>query len=364
MVSKAEYFTQEQGEQVAPVPPLTNRGVSTPRKVQFQGLDYLRLSVWCNPDWLMYLVEGAVVEKHAIPDFDRWKDAGAAKRIKVRYECGIDGLEVHDHGDYVGLQIKGETCRVLGQECLLYLIDMVASTGVRWHATRCDFAWDHVPWTCKQFHQRLKAGQVRSRANIKPWPVGDLDVPGSTVYTYKQEEGKSRPERWAYTYDKRGPVRFEIRSYGDYAKQIGRALVGMDFEDMRDFALSYTRGYMDMVTGSNPRMERRKLWRPWKQFIDDARVFRPAVGAVQHVRDKRGVEFLGLYDGLIQRDAKRLQEAIEAYGADWLLRRIALHASGRVDQADVERLRLIQGSAWRLGICGVPEPERGPEPPI
>ena len=336
---------------LAPVPPPTNRGVLRPSGVHAKGLDYLRLTSFTSADSVRYVVETVAVERFGIETFGEWEDQGQAGRILERWTCGVPTLQVEQCGDYVGLLAKGQACTVLGTPCLLAILQAVDALG-RWQATRLDFAWDGVPWTVREFYDRLLAGDVRTRAAISPSEMNILTPGNSTAYTHDKPSQKG-VERYALCYDMRGPVRLETRLLGRHAKAIGFRLLGVDSTEAVQMGLEATRGLMDLLDPeSDARAARRPLWAPWAEFVGQAG--RWTADAQEQARERQGLELVGLFDGACQRASRRLCEAAEAFGWDWVMARLKYHGQDRVDPGQVERLKAIRFAAATAHVADVP----------
>lgn len=352
----------QDGLGLASATPLTNRGSLTPKSrftasktpIVFKGFDYLRLTVWTDAENLRYLVENAVFERYCPEVSGTWSDQGPGRRIAERWTCAIKGLEVQQADGYAALLVKGAGCTALGLEALRAAL--WALQGLRWQATRLDLAWDGVPMTCREIFDHLKAGHVSTRSKLDPFPVGDLDAEpvggkGATVYTHEKPE-KRGIRRYARFYNMRGPVRCELVLRDESAAQLVRRMMLGNLDAVPGVALEALRGFIDLVQPGDGRVDRRPLLPAWAEFVGDAEHWRPRFE--QERRDTEGLKILGLYELTMQRAARRLCELLDAYGPEYLLRRIEHHGRENVDPVAVDQLNAIRSAASNRGIAGVP----------
>jgi Putative phage replication protein RstA len=162
----------------------------------------------------------------------------------------------------VCVEVPGAACEFLGAEKLRAIAGLLK-------LTRVDFAWDGVPFTVGEMRSWVEARQMRTRLSKatahealgprRPGRDGDSVTLGS-------REGSAQ----LCVYDRRGPVRAELRLYGDRAAHAGSVLALPVSEWSRAF-LGLLRGVVDFVDRSQAvRGEDCPLLPSWAQFVAGA----------------------------------------------------------------------------------------------
>lgn len=161
----------------------------------------------------------------------------------------------------VCVEVPGAACEFLGAEKLAAIAGLLK-------LTRVDFAWDGVPFTVADTRSWVEARHMRTRLSKavayealgprRPGRDGDSVTLGS------------RESAQLCVYDRRGPVRAELRLYGDRAAHAGSVLALPVSEWSRAF-LGLLRGVVDFVDRSEAvRGEDCPLLPSWAQFVSGA----------------------------------------------------------------------------------------------
>lgn len=159
----------------------------------------------------------------------------------------------------VCVNVPGEACDSLGAGKLRRLASVLK-------LTRVDFAWDGAPFTVSDVREWVEERQMRSRARggreIRPLLEA---VGGRTV------DLGSRNSTWQLVvYDRRGPVRVEMRLRGVRAAQASELLAG-DPSGWSGSFLGVLRGLVDFVDRSGDvRGDRAPLLASWERFVQGA----------------------------------------------------------------------------------------------
>lgn len=150
--------------------------------------------------------------------------------------------------------------------------DWLGALGVQRVASICkpthvDFAWDDVPFSVAEFGEALEVGNVRTRARVAErfGPIWTGRGRGNTVRL-----GTNGASWMLRVYDRRGPVRAELRLMGDRAAAMYDVLMGDPGEWSRAF-LGTLRGLVELVDRSqSTRADRAPLLPSWERFVDGA----------------------------------------------------------------------------------------------
>jgi len=342
------------GSSVAPVYPLTNRGTLRPQKAVFKGFDYLRITRWDNALCLMDELDSGVLEKYAPEAVRTWRSIGPGRRAAEVFVCDIPGLTVEvapdaDDSWQAGVLFKGKACTALGNPAILEYVSMLDALGVRWQASRVDLAWDGFPLSPKAVFDHLEAGNVRTRAKFNP--DFQTNKTGDTCYTHLDPE-LNGVERYCIFYNMRGPTRCELRMKRRYAKPFMHSIVGITEDELQGRAMSALVGFMELVRPGSERVARRPLLAAWKRFTENVEPWRPDMRV--QVIEREGLELLGTYEQSVQRCAKAMSELVEAFGPEYVIKRIEHYGHERVRLDRVEKLKAIRSAAASKGIAAVP----------
>lgn len=159
----------------------------------------------------------------------------------------------------VCVNVPGESCDSLGASALRRLASVLK-------LTRVDFAWDGPGFTVSDVRGWVESRQMRTRARggreIRPLLEG---VGGQTV------DLGSRNSSWQLVvYDRRGPVRVEMRLRGVRAAQASD-LLAQDPSRWSGSFLAVLRGLVDFVDRSGDvRGDRAPLLPSWERFVRGA----------------------------------------------------------------------------------------------
>lgn len=190
---------------------------------------------------------------------------GEKWRYGVRY-VSAEGIEVMadplgDGMPAVCVNVPGSGCEWLGAEGVQKLASICKPTHV-------DFAWTGAPFTVQDVDAWLTEGQVHTRARVaeRHGPVW-TGVPGHGNTVTLGTKGSSWMLR---VYDRRGPVRAELRLMGERAEAVYGLLMADPTEWSGGF-LSVLRGLVDFVHRSpGQRGDRSALLPSWEAFVRGA----------------------------------------------------------------------------------------------
>ena len=161
----------------------------------------------------------------------------------------------------VCVEVPGAACEFLGA-------GKVRAIGALLELTRVDFAWDGAPFAVSDVRGWVEGRQMRSRLSRatahdhlgpkRPGKDGDTVTLGS------------RESAQLCVYDRRGPVRAELRLYGPRAALAGPVLA-LPVAEWSGAFLGLLRGVVDFVERSEAvRAEDCSLMGLWSQFVGAA----------------------------------------------------------------------------------------------
>lgn len=186
---------------------------------------------------------------------DGWKWA-----YRKRYRT-VEGIEVltepnaPDTMPPVCVNVPGAGCEFLGAQALQHLARILKPT-------RVDFAWDGVPFSVEQATSWVEAGQTRTRIRSAS-RHGTIMGDGGSSLTL----GSRTSTAEIVVYDRRGPVRLELRLRGERAE----AAYGLLNADISSWSVEFCgilRGLIDFVDRSGTsRADRAPLLPSWEQFV-------------------------------------------------------------------------------------------------
>lgn len=189
---------------------------------------------------------------------DGWK-WGYQKRYRT-----IEGVEVMtdphqpDQMPPVCVNVPGAACDWLGAERIQQLASITKPT-------RVDFAWDDCPFTVQEFGGWIEAGNMRTRFRKATSHTPLLGNDGNTATL-----GTASSTGQVVVYDRRGPVRLEMRLRGERAEHAYEMLMLPPPQWSGSF-LEVLRGLVDFVDRSGAtRADRAPLLPSWKAFLDGA----------------------------------------------------------------------------------------------
>jgi DNA relaxase NicK len=185
---------------------------------------------------------------------------------RSRYRS-VEGLTVlcdpHDPESMpaVCVEVPGAACEFLGAA-------KVQAIGALLELTRVDFAWDGAPFAVADVRGWVEGRQMRSRLSRatahdhlgpkRPGKDGDTVTLGS------------RESAQLCVYDRRGPVRAELRLYGPRAALAGSVLA-LPVEQWSEAFAGLLRGVVDFVERSEAvRAEDCPLVELWSRFVGAA----------------------------------------------------------------------------------------------
>lgn len=315
---------------------------------------WLEVTVWGEADQVRDALTHGVLDRHDVAAFPGvWLEHGPGSRVKGR-RSAFEGFDVLDYdAEFCGVRVKGEGCDLLGHAALA---DVLSSLhGWRWRVSRLDVAWDGFGMHPAGVHRLVKRGHVRTRSKFDPWFI--RHETGCTSYSH-QTPMKRGVERWFRVYDRRGDVRFEWVLRGEHAAKLGLELAGLPVERWNHKALEALRGWVDFldVDQTDATITRQKLHPAWAELVGSAGKWRPDLDTVE-ARERHGLEIIGLLDGRLKTVAPLLLAGVDAYGCEWVCKRLEYWGRGAVDESLVAALKGVQRKASVEYVAMVPEPE-------
>lgn len=343
-------------DRVQAQPPLTNRGVLRPDPRVCGGVDWLALTVWAAPEDVQEMLERGVLDQYGYGDDpegpgEGWVDLPAGGRVvRVREAGGLQVVEFCEEvtrGDvFCQVQVRGSACERIGNDGVQRVLrDLSMIARVR--ASRVDVMAHTEAFTPRTMRDAAGAGSFNSRA-LKPdhrifveSPEGDTCYLG---YVSKPKGGmKAKGDRCLRAYDRRGPTRIELQLRKDYAAGAAEVLAAEPVASWPTLIRGMIRHYVDFVDrDADPRPTRCPLLPWWSSFVEQAEKI-----GVRRTETPFESTAIGKVDGTLQRHARWLYAAFEAYGDTWILSRIRKHGKAKQDleHADrVQRLRAYLGS--------------------
>lgn len=206
---------------------------------------------------------------------------------KYLYRCGVrsvEGLTVlwGPHNEMtmpaVCVEVPGAACEFLGAEKLAAIAEILT-------LTRVDFAWDGVPFEVSDVRSWVERRDMRSR-------LSKATAHETLGRRRAGRDGDSvtlgtRGAAQLCVYDRRGPVRAELRLYGARAAKAGE-LMARPVQAWSQAFLGLLRGLVDFVDRSYAvRAEDCPLKAKWEAFVGGAgRVVVKLAGAVAPSRER------------------------------------------------------------------------------
>lgn len=346
-------------------PPSTNRGVLRPDDRECGGIDYLKLTVWAEPEEVRQVLAGGVLDRYgwSVDPFDQthdWTDKAIGGRAARITDSGclsvIEYLEEVTRKElFCSVEIKGAGCAHLGNAGILQLVtDLRARFRVR--ASRLDVMAHTEHFDPATAYQTIKAGNYNSRTDLGTKYAYTTSPEGDTLYLgveSKKHGGMNRPgDRMIRIYDRRGPTRVELQLVKGYAHGGERELFETPLQDWPATIRGMMRHFCDFVDrDSDPRVTRCTSLPWWAAFVEGSEKI-----SVRPPDDPWNGTIIGRVDGILQRFCGILYAAIVAFGADWVIQRIERHARLRRQKVDdhddlVGELLRYKGTGW-AGIPG------------
>lgn len=348
-------------------PPSTNRGVLRPDDRECGGVDYLKLTVWASVDEVCENLSRGVLDRYgwSVDPFNpeqEWVEKVAGGRTSRVLDSGSICVieyreEVTRNSEFCSVEVKGAGCDHLGNEGVrLLLNDLDHMHRVR--ASRVDVMAHTVCFSPQTVRDAVHAGEYCSRA-VKPEQMVFIEsANGNTCYlgmASKPAGGLKRSgDRVLRVYDRRGPTRVELQLSREHAHGAAPHLLDTPLTDWPGLIRGFMRDYCDFIDASaDKRPTRCPLLPWWAGFVEHAE----KISVRPQTLPFDGTP-IGIVDGTIQRYAGRLFAAQEAFGEDWINRRISRHGKQRQTKVDdhadlVAELEHYIGT----GLAGVPEPE-------
>lgn len=152
---------------------------------------------------------------------------------------------------------SGSVCEFMGAERVRALASVLKPT-------RVDFAWDGVPFTVRDVASWISDGNTRTRARKARLFAPLLEGPGDG----RTVELGTRNSTWMLdVYDRRGPVRAELRLKGERA-EAAWSVLQLDPVEWSAAFLEVLRGLVDFVDRSQAaRVEDCPLLPSWEAFV-------------------------------------------------------------------------------------------------
>lgn len=178
----------------------------------------------------------------------------------------VEGIEVLAEPDPraandmppVCVNVPGSGCELLGAERLRRLAAVI-------EPTRIDFAWDGVPFTVQDVAGWVRDGSMRTRIRSARVIEGVMGPDGNTVSL-----GSRQSTAEVVVYDRRGPVRLELRLRKERAAAAYDVLMAPPTAWSGHFA-ALLRGLVDFCDRSQAsRADRAPLLPSWETFVGAA----------------------------------------------------------------------------------------------
>ena len=346
------------------LPPLTNRGVVRPEDDRLGGgVDYLKLTVWADPEEVKDLLGLGVLDRYGwntdpYDNRDDWIELTASARAKCVHDSGSIQIVEYDESVlyrdmFCSVEAKGEACAHLGNEGIKLLLDDL-NARFRVRASRVDVMAHTEAFTPRTIRDAVLAGDVCSRSVDSEKMVFIESAAGDTCYLgmgSKPKGGLKRlGERVLRFYDRRGPVRVELQMSGVYGHGAGDHLLSIPIDEWPVFIRGCIRHYCDFVDRqADKRATRCPILPWWSAFVDKVEKI-----SVRPITDPLEGTPIGMLDGIYQRYHKRLYAGLVAYGPAWVISRIEWHGKRKLSEEHnmlVEELKRYLGS----GLARVPE---------
>lgn len=354
----------------SPDPPSTNRGVVRPDDREGGGVDYLKLTVWCEAKEACRVLEEGVLDRYGwsvdpYTPVEEWNEKPANGRARRVYDGGcvsvVEYTEAVTMGDvFCAVEVKGAGCEHMGNEGVLVLLQDF-ETRFRARASRVDVMAHTEAFTPRIVRDAVHNGDCLSRAVTPDKMVYIESATGDTCYLGMQSKPngglKRCGDRVLRVYDRRGPSRVELQMCGGYGHGAGALLLGSGLEEWPGLIRGLMRHYCDFVDRTaDERATRCPLLPWWEAFV--GHVEKISVRSPTHSTEGTPLATL---DWIFKTYVRRLWAAKQVYGADWIMDRIDKHASwlSPVEFGDaVAELQPYLGT----GLAGVPSLEA--EPPF
>lgn len=344
------------------LPPSTNRGVVRPDDRECGAIDYLKLTVWGTPAEVCESLERGTLDKYGwgedeLSRQEDWIEKPAGGRAAQVFDAGSLAVieytdEVCQRDEFCSVEVKGRGCERLGNEGVQFLMRDLAER-FRTRASRIDVMAHTELFSPVLVHETMRAGNYNSHSVRPETTVFITSEAGDTCYLgmgSKPNGGLKRVgERVIRVYNRRGTTRVEMECHQGYAAGTEGYLRVRTLDDWPLLIRSMMRHYCDFVDiQSNPRKTRCKLLPWWEGFVGD--VEKISVRAPDNHTESTPV---GKVDGILERYARWLYAAQEAYGRDWINQRIDRHGRLKWDQDHENRVADLERFKGR-NIAGVP----------
>lgn len=263
--------------------PLSNTGCAKPGSAENQvlfHLDYLKLTFFAPSMELMPVIVSLLMQSigkiwskfsDRIIQLETVHDARIWSSIVTGFPGVSCMLPKGEFDQYVCLELKGEAFTWLRSQDVLELLEYVhlgMAEGVinRYHATRVDFAFDHVPIDPGMMQDWYDQGSLRSKGKQSNRWFDSID--GQTCYIGSND-------RKIRLYNRRGYNRLELELKAEHAKQAFNDLTEISVDQWASHAAGRVRSLADfIVPGSDQRQARCKLRDEWEQLFGDQAIKR------------------------------------------------------------------------------------------
>jgi DNA relaxase NicK len=231
----------------------------------------------------------------------------------------ITGIQIYsepinnsqDQDTYISLSIPGNACDALNTY-FLYEFMKYIDENYRINVTRLDIAFDHAPFTPKEFFRVLDADKVRTYAKRETFNFT------SSPYQPQEEGGKigcdtvqigaPQSERKLRVYNKRGYTRVELEAKKKRADGIAKDVMFKDPSYWGELFMGHMRDFIDLVEDKDTGM----LVDFWAEFVQAI----PRAGLT--VTDPREIEKYRLMGWLHEQISPAFSVFLDLYGDDGL----------------------------------------------
>ena len=294
--------------------------------VQFH-LDYLTLTVFTTTGesasgsaaTIKQILEERIWNRYSHRPLE-WRNIGPA-RLWSCIDQGPPGVSVRtpkdDASQWTSVEFKGEAFTWLTSEDVLQFTAELSTEKAfgsidRWHASRIDFAFDHVALSPRWLLKNIENGSLRTKAGKLDHQLF-VNAQGETTYLGKKALRQVR------LYDRRGFNRFELELHDIYARQAFATLEKLPIVTWPAAAIGYIRSLCDFVNpASASRLSRCELLPEWEEFVGTT--------AIQRI-ERRGPATsnttpAGSFNFRLKRASTLLAQVRHALGRDDYLRLI------------------------------------------
>lgn len=220
-----------------------------------------------------------------------------------------DPININSSQDtYVSVQIPGSACDALNTYFLSEFMRHILENYEKINVTRLDVAFDHAPFSPKEFFQALDADKVRTYARRETFQIFSSPYQpqeeGGGIGCDTVQIGASSSDRKLRVYNKRGFTRVELETRRERADAIAREVLVKDPIYWGEQFMGHLRDFIDLVEDKDTGM----LVDFWAEFVESI----PRAGKT--VTDPREVEKHRLMGWLYEQVSPAFSVLLDIYG--------------------------------------------------